>query len=101
MTLDPTTMVVILVMAVAAAICRLAGFYFMGLIPITPRLEAGLKAIPLAVMLGIIIPPVLRGGIPEAIGLAATLLAMRLSGSDVAAVVAGIGSVALARAVLG
>jgi uncharacterized membrane protein len=94
-------MIVVLVMALAAAFCRLAGFFFMGLIPITPRLEAGLKAIPLAVMLGIIIPPVLRGGIPEAIGLAATLLAMRLSGSDVAAVLAGMSGVALARAVLG
>ena len=97
MTLDTTTLVAIAVMAVAAALCRLSGFWFMRLIPITPRLAAGLDAIPLAVMIGIILPPVLRGGIPESVGLVATVMAMRLTGNDFVAVITGIGSVAAAR----
>ena len=97
MTFDPTTMTVIAVMALAAAVCRLSGYWFMRLIPVTPRIEAALKAIPLAVMIGIILPPVLRGGLPESAGLAATLIAMRLTGNDVIAVLAGMGGVALMR----
>ncbi len=94
MNLDRNTMIAILMMAAAAAVCRLSGFWFMRLIPITPRVEAGLKAIPLAVMIGIILPPVVRGGLPEAAGLLATILAMRLSGNDVVAIIAGMASVA-------
>ncbi len=97
MMLDPYTIEVILVMTAAAAICRLAGFQFMRFIPITPRLEAALKAIPLAVMIGIIGPPVLRGGLPEIVGLAATVVAVRLRGNDLIALVAGMGVVAVLR----
>ena len=68
MSIDPTTFAIILAMTGAAALCRLSGYWFMRFFPITPRLEAGLKAIPLAVMIGIIGPPVLRGGVPEIVG---------------------------------
>ena len=100
MILDPYTFEVILVMTAAAAICRLAGFQFMRFIPITPRLEAALKAIPLAVMIGIIGPPVLRGGLPEIVGLAVTVVAVRLRGNDLIALVAGMGAVAALRQLL-
>ena len=98
MTLDAVTLEIILVMTVAAALCRLAGFQFMRFIPITPRLEAGLKAIPLAVMIGIIGPPVLRGGVAEIAGLAATIVAVRLRGNDLIAILAGMSTVAAMRA---
>lgn len=97
MTLEPQTLAIILVVTLAAAVCRHAGFMFMRLVPMTPRVRAGLDAIPLAVMLGIVLPPALRGGIPELVGLAATVLAVQLRGNDVVAIVAGMGSVALMR----
>ena len=100
MSADPQTLIVILVMTVAAAFCRLAGYSFMRFIPMTPRIEAGLKAIPLAVMIGIIGPPVLRGGIPEIAGLAATIVAVQLRGNDLVAILCGMGAVAAARAIL-
>lgn len=98
MSLDPHTMAVIIAMTLAAAFCRYSGFAFMRLIPMTPRVRAGLDAIPLAVMLGIILPPALRGGIPELVGLAATVLAVQLRGNDVVAILAGMGAVAGMRA---
>ena len=100
MTFDPKILTIIAVMTVMAAACRLAGFWFMRLIPITPRVEAGLKAIPLAVMIGIIVPPVLRGGIAELVGLATTMLAVKLRANDLIAIIVGMATVAVLRAVL-
>ncbi len=99
MTLDPWALLVIVVMAAAAALCRLLGFSFMRFIPVTPRVEAGLNAIPLAVMIGIIVPPVIRGGFPELAGLLVTILTVRLRGNDLVAILAGMGTVGLLRAV--
>lgn len=100
MTFEPTTLAIILVMTVAAALCRLAGYGFMRFVPLTPRVEAGLKAVPLAVMIGIMGPPVLKGGMPEVVGLLATIAAVRLGLNDLIALVAGMGTVATLRAVM-
>jgi uncharacterized membrane protein len=99
-TLSPRVAAIIAVMTAAALLCRYVGFWFMRLIPITPRVEAGLKAIPLAVMIGIILPPVLRGGVPESVALALTIVSVRLGANDLIAVIVGMGSVALLRGVL-
>lgn len=100
MTMDPHILAVIAVMTASAFACRLSGFWFMRLIPITPRVEAGLKAIPLAVMLAIMIPPVMRGGIPETVGMFATMAVVRIGANDLVAVIVGMGSVAGLRALL-
>lgn len=99
MTLDPRTLAIILAMALAALVCRFAGFAFMRFIPMTPRARAGLSAMPLAVMLAIILPPALRGGWPEAAGIMAAVAAVLLRGNELVALVAGMSAVALARAV--
>ncbi len=100
MTTNQNTLALILVMMVAAVICRLAGYGFMRFVPLTPRVEAGLKAIPLAVMIGIMGPPVLRGGLPEMAALMVTLVAVRLGLNDLFALVAGMGVVGLLRALV-
>ena len=99
MTARPDVLVLIGVMALAAALCRLAGYWFMRFVPTSPRMEAGLRAIPLAVMIGIIGPPILRGGWPELGGLAATIATVRLGGNDLLAILAGMGAVAALRLV--
>jgi uncharacterized membrane protein len=100
MSLNPTTLTIILVMGLAAAACRLSGYGLMRFVPLTPRVDAGLRALPLAVMVGIIGPPVLRGGLPEVLGLTATILSARLGMNDLIALLAGVGTVALLRAVM-
>jgi uncharacterized membrane protein len=96
----PEALLAILVMALAAALCRLSGFWFMGLIPITPRVESALSAIPLAVMVGLIVPALLKGSVPEWAALAATVAAVRLGANDFVAIVLGISTVALLRLAL-
>ena len=78
MTIGYDAALIIVVMAVAVALCRLGGFWAMGFVTITPRIESGLKAIPLAVMIGIMLPPILHGGIAETAGVATTIAGVRL-----------------------
>jgi uncharacterized membrane protein len=84
-------------MAVASFACRVGGYLLMGYITITPRIEAGLKAVPLSVMIGIVIPSISAGRIPEIIGLLAVGLAMKLTRNDLVAAVAGAAAVGLCR----
>ena len=100
MSADPHTLLIICVMTLAAAVCRLAGYGFMRFVPVTPRVEAGLQAIPLAVMIGIIGPAILRGGIPEIAGLVITIALVRLGSNDLVAILAAMGAVAALRAMM-
>jgi uncharacterized membrane protein len=97
MSLSDNALFVIAVMALAAAICRFSGFWLMRFVPITPRVQAGLAAIPIAVMAGIMAPAIVRGGLPESAGMLATIGAVKLGGNDLVAIVAGLATVALLR----
>lgn len=87
-------------MGLAAFACRAGGFVLMRFVPPSPRLETALRAIPLAVMVGIVAPAVASGRPAEIAGLAAVALLMRLTGSDFAAALGGVATVALARLAL-
>lgn len=97
MSLSDNALFVIAVKALAAAICRFSGFWLMRFVPITPRVQAGLAAIPIAVMAGIMAPAIVRGGLPESAGMLATIGAVKLGGNDLVAIVAGLATVALLR----
>lgn len=97
MTADGTFLVAVAAMATASYGCRVAGYVLMGYIPITPRVQAALKAIPLGVMIGIVTPSAAAGSVPEIAGLAAVGLVMRLTRNDLAAALSGAAAVALCR----
>lgn len=84
-------------LALASYGCRAGGFWLMRFFAITPRLEAALRAAPLAVMIGVVTPAALHGGVAEIGGLAAAALAMRVLGNDLVATLAGVVAVALLR----
>ncbi len=87
-------------MALASYACRLAGFLLMGLVPITPRVEAALRAIPLGVMIGIVTPAASAGRMPELVALLVVGVVMKLVRNDLAAAVAGAATVGLCRLAL-
>jgi uncharacterized membrane protein len=87
----------ILALGCASLACRLSGFWIMRFVNITPRVEAALKATPLAVMVGLVVPTALRGGIAEIIGIAATVLAMKVTKNDLLSAVIGVVVVAIGR----
>jgi uncharacterized membrane protein len=97
MTTDTVFLVAVAAMAAASYACRVAGYVLMGYVPITPRVQAALKAIPLGVMIGIVTPSAAAGRVPEIAGLAAVGVAMKLTRNDLAAALSGAAVVALCR----
>jgi uncharacterized membrane protein len=91
----------LLAWALASFACRAAGFWLMRFVHVTPRLEAAMRAAPLAVMIGIVVPAAMRGGVAEWIALAVVAVALRVSRNDLVATLAGVAAVALARLAAG
>ncbi len=87
----------ILVMAVATYATRIGGMLLGGYLPKTGRVRQALDALPAAVLTAVIAPAVITGS-AEMIAAALTLLAaLRLP--MIVAVLVGMGSVAILRAV--
>ena len=86
--------VLLTVMAGAAFLCRMAGFTLMRFVPVSPRVEAALRATPLAVMAGITALAVQAGGLAEGLALAAVVGLTLVLRSDVAAALLGVVAVA-------
>ncbi|MGQ3031350.1 MAG: AzlD family protein [Ferrovibrionaceae bacterium] len=78
--------------------CRAAGFFLMRYVAITPRVEAWLRAMPIALIGAIVGPAAAKGGPPEWLGLAAAIGLMRATGNDFIAVAGAVGLVAGTRA---
>lgn len=88
----------VLAMAGAAFFCRAIGFLAMRYVPMTPRIEAALKATPVSVMAGIVAIAVVRGGPAEWAATAVVFLLVKLTGNDILAAFGGIIAIALLRA---
>jgi len=84
-------------MAVTYA-CRAAGFWLMGRVQVTPRVEAALRAAPLCVMVGIVAPAAVRGGGPEWAGLVVAGAVMWACRRDLTSALAAVVVVAVLRA---
>ncbi|MCA3267944.1 MAG: AzlD domain-containing protein [Azospirillum sp.] len=97
MSFRPEFLPLLAAMAAAAYFCRVGGFWLMRFVRVTPRVEAALKATPLAVMIGIVLPAALRGGPAEWLALCAIVLTMRFWRNDVAAAMVGVAVVAVSR----
>lgn len=97
MDVDTHLLLAILAMALASYACRIAGYLLMGYVPVTSRVQAALKAIPLGVMIGIVLPSAMSGRTPELVGLVVVGVAMKLQRNDVVAALAGAAAVAICR----
>jgi uncharacterized membrane protein len=97
MTIRPEFLLFILALGCASLACRFCGFWVMRFVAITPRVEAALRATPVAVMVGLVVPAALRGSVVELAGIAVAAIAMKLTSSDLLAAVIGVGVVAVGR----
>jgi uncharacterized membrane protein len=89
--------ILLLVMAAAAYLCRAAGFTLMRFVPVSARIEAALRATPLAVMAGIAALALQAGGLAEAMALGSVVGLTLLLRSDVGAALLGVVIVAVLR----
>ena len=86
-------------LGIVSIICRFGGFFLMRYVAITPRVEAWLRAMPVALVGAIVGPAAVKGGLPEWVGLAAAVGLMRWTGNEFIACAAGIAAVALLRVI--
>ena len=100
MLIRPDALAAILLMGLASYACRAGGFFLMRYVTVTPRVEAWLKAIPVALIGAILGPIAANGGPPEWLGLVTAVLVMKFIGNDFVSVVASVAMVALARTML-
>jgi uncharacterized membrane protein len=74
-TLDPTTLATILMMAAVTYATRIAGIFVADRLILTGRAKAAFEAIPPAVLISVIAPTALATGWPETLAAAITMIA--------------------------
>jgi uncharacterized membrane protein len=100
MKLDPANLAAIVAMALTTYATRIGGLWLLQFVRVTPRVQASLDALPVAVLTAVIAPSLIKGGTPDLIAAALTLLAAaRLP--LLAAVLIGVGSAVALRHLLG
>lgn len=93
----PPMWAMLAVITAAALFCRFAGYLAMRYLPPSARLDAALKATPLAVMSGITALALAAGGLVEALALGSAVALTLITRNDVASAVAGVGVAAALR----
>jgi uncharacterized membrane protein len=96
---DPTVLLIILLMGLVTYLCRIGGYWMMGRFTLSSRVEAGLQYLPGAVLISLVGPAMAEEGIPGVLAVIATAVGMRLTGNLLIAMLAGVLTIWLARQV--
>jgi uncharacterized membrane protein len=97
---ETLTLITILGMALVTYATRAGGFWLMGLVTPTPRIEAWLRQIPGAVLVAIIAPAVLASSLAETLAALATMLVAIRTKNVLVAMLVGVAAVWLLRLIL-
>lgn len=89
----------LLAMTVAVYLTRAGGYWLIGHFRIGPRLHRVLNALPGAVIAATVAPILLKGGVSALFAMVAATVTMIVVRNDFAAVMAGVVTAALVRAV--
>ena len=100
MTVHSSALLTILLMAVVTYSLRAGGYWLMGRVTLSPRMEAGLAYLPGAVITALVVPSAIEAGFAGIVGLVAVAIVMRRWNNLFLALVFGIGTVWLIRTVL-
>ena len=90
--------VAILAMGLSTYACRVAGVVMMSRVRVTPRVERALRALPGSIVVATAVPVGVAAGPSGIAGLAAAAVTMKLTRFELAAILAGVGTVAAGRA---
>ena len=99
MGLDPVTLLAILLMALATYATRAGGLWIANRFELSERAGAWLDQIPGAILVSLVAPVVLTGGLAEALAAVAVVFVAVRTGSLPAAMVTGVGAIVVLRAV--
>ncbi len=89
--------IAILAMTAMTYLMRAGGFWLMAHVRITPRVRRMLEALPGSVVVAIVLPGVVKAGLPAYAGLAGVVGIMIATGNQFLGVAIGVGLVALVR----
>lgn len=89
---------IIAAMAIVTYLTRIGGFLLMAYVPLTRRVRAFLQALPGAVVVAIVLPIAVKGGLAASLAVTVSLAVMAWRKNDVVAVVCGVAAAALVRA---
>jgi len=91
------SLLAIAVMALVTYGFRGGGYWLMGKVTLSPRMEAGLAYLPGAVITALVVPSMLEAGFPGVVGVVVVALSMRVRPNLLLAMVAGVVTVWLLR----
>ena len=97
---ETLTILTILGMALVTYASRAGGFWLMGLVTPSPRVETWLKQIPGAVLVALIAPTILASSIAETLAAIATVLVAIRTKNVLIAMLVGVVTVALLRLIV-
>ncbi len=100
MGIDAQVLVTIVLMALAAYATRVGGLWLVSRLTLSGRVEAWLGYLPGAILVSLVAPIVLAGGVPEALAAAAVVLVALRTGSLPLAMATGVVAVLALRALL-
>lgn len=95
---DPTALLAIVAMAAVTGFLRTGGYWLMGRLPVTARVQRMLEAMPGSILVAVALPLLVKGGLPALIAIIAVFAAMFIRRSDLVGLIAGLVAAALARA---
>ena len=98
MGVNPGVLLAIILMALATYATRAGGLWFASRFDLSERAGAWLDQIPGAILVSLVAPTVLTGGIAEALAALAVLIVALRTGSLPAAMLTGVGAVVVLRA---
>ena len=98
--MTPEALATILGMALVTYLTRIGGYWLIGRLTLSPRLEAALAALPGTILIALLAPMVLAQGLTEALAGAVVVLAVWRTGNLIVAIVVGVAAAALLRQVL-
>ena len=100
MTIDTQALLAIILMGVVTYSLRAGGFWLMGRVAISPRMEAALAYLPGSVITALVVPSTIEAGIPGIGAVGVIALVMWKRPGLLLALLLGLGTVVLLRNVL-
>jgi uncharacterized membrane protein len=101
MTVDPTVLAAIVLMALATFATRAGGLWLLGRITISPKVESGLQYLPGTILISLVAPCIFDGSVANPIAAVASVAVAARTRSLPLAMVTGVVVVWLLRSAFG
>ena len=101
MRIEGQNVIAIVLMALATYATRVGGLWLASRLPMSGRVEAWLGYIPGAILVSLVAPVAISGGLAEALAAVAVVAVALKTGNLLASMLTGVGAVLLLRTLIG